>query len=141
MGVSESEVPASRTVRRVGMVLLVGYVLMGALMAYAATRASPGDPRLLFILLTASFALAALAAATAMAVSRTGDRRWTGVVVALLLASGALLVTAAVREDGFGVLSIAALVLLMDWWLVKALRATHSGRPTTAAAAPPRPSG
>ena len=133
--------PGTR-LRRLGLVIFVGYLLMAALMAYAAVTTGPGGSRPMFTLLTGSVLAFALAGLVAAAASHTPDPRWTVVVVALLVVSGALVLAAAMQENGgLGVLVIGGAMLLPGWWLVQALRANHTSRSTTAADAPAQPSG
>ncbi len=131
---------SSRRLRVMGIVLLVCYLLVAVIPTIAAVDVG-GDSRRMFTLLVASMLVAALAAGIAAASSRTPDPRWIVAVVALLALSVALLVAAAIREDGFGILAFGPPLLLMDAWLVQALRAHHTSRPTTAAAVPGQPSG
>lgn len=134
-------VSAATRLRRLGLVVLVAYVLIAALMAFAAVDTGPGESRQMFTLLTASSLVFALAGMVAAASSQARDARWTVVVVALLVVSGALLLAAAMQGNGLGVLAIGGSMLLIGWWLVQTLRANHATRPTTAADAPAQPSG
>ena len=134
-------VSSARRLRILGIVLLVGYLLTAAVPTFAAVDVGPGDSRQMFTLLAASLLVAALGGLAAAASSGTPDPRWTVAVVALMVVSGALLIAAAILEDGFGLVGFAPLMLLTDLWLFQALRAHHTSRPTTAAAVPGQPSG
>ena len=138
---TRNAVTPSTRLRRVGLVMVVGYLLIAALTGFAAVDTGPGGSRQMFTLLTASMLAFALAGMVAAASSQTRDARRAVVVVALLVVSGALLLAAAMQENGLGVLAIGISMLLIGWWLVQALRANHADRATTAADAPAQPSG
>lgn len=136
--------PGTR-LRRLGVAVFVGYLLIAALTAYAAVTTGPassGGSRPMFTLVTASVLAFALAGLVTAAAAHAQDPRWKVVVVTLLMVSGALLLAAAMQENGgLGVLVIGGAMLLPGWWLVQTLRANHTDRPTRAADAPVQPSG
>ena len=117
---------APATTQRLGVLLLVLSLALAALFAFAAVDSGAGDSRQLFALLSASALVSALGAATAVAAARQDGGGWTGLVVALFVVSLVLLLAAATRDGGTALPLVMLPLLLVQWWVVRALRGAGS---------------